>query len=206
MRLMNKSLTAFTELHKALIVDLMQLATSHYSEVRARAQDTLFNCFRSFPYSYSLIIPDLLRNLKKDENLNHEQFKGTLFVILGRKGSSLLTARDWSTLNELWPALVNAQHSEKPSIIRLLDVEITGYVRKYFDTLTLTVDIPKNCIEVAKKVWTENKSLPKPAFNYPSDEEISNALKIAKARNEANTNYYNDLIDKLVRLMERGNL
>lgn len=206
MRLMNKSMTRFTELHKQLMKDLMLLATSHYSEVRCQAQETLFNCFRSFPFSYRLTLPDLVKNLGKDEDSNHEQFKGSLYLLLGRRNSSLLTARDWSTLNILWPALVNAKHSEKPSIIRLLDFEITGFVRKYFDTLALSVDIPDSCVAVAKTVWTRNKSNPKPAFDCPSNEEIQKALQIAKKRNDTNIDLYKDLVEKLVSLMESTNL
>ncbi|CAG2182085.1 unnamed protein product, partial [Oppiella nova] len=183
----------------------MQLATSHYSEVRCQSQDTLFNCFRSFPYSYRLCLPDLLANIAKEQPENHEQFKGSLYVILGRRGSSLLTSHDWSTLNALWPALVDAKHSEKPSIIRLLDLEITGYVRKYFDTLALSVDIPDQCVAAAKRVWTDNKSLPKPAFDCPTDTEIRNALIIAQKRNQTNTDLYTDLIEKLVSLMNGSN-
>ena len=206
MRLMNKSMTRFTELHQLLMKDLMLLATSHYSEVRCQAQDTLFNCFRTFPFSYRLTLPDLVKNLCKDSDSNHEQFKGSLYVIIGRRGSSLLTARDWSTLNLLWPALVNAKHSEKPSIIRLLDVEITGYVRKYFDTLALNIVIPDSCVSVARTVWTQNKSNPKPAFDCPTDTEINTALKLAQKRNDTNIDLYKDLVEKLVSLMESTEL
>ena len=199
-------MTRFTELHQSLMKDLISLATSHYSEVRGQAQDTLFNCFRSFPYSYRVTLPDVLNLLKKESDSSHEQFKGALYVVLGHKGSSLLTARDWSTLNVLWPALVDAKHSEKPSIIRLIDFEITGHVRKAFDTLSLSVDIPKSCVEVAKTVWTLNKSQPKPAFSYPTDHEIEKALQMAHKRNETNIDLYKDLVEKLVALMDGSKL
>lgn len=199
-------MTRFTELHQSLMKDLILLATSHYSEVRCQAQETLFNCFRSFPYSYRVTLPDVLSILNKENDTSHEQFKGALYVVLGHKGSSLLTARDWSTLNVLWPALVNAKHSEKPSIIRLIDIEITGHVRKTFDTLALNVDIPNSCVEVAKTVWTLNKSQPKPAYGCPTDQEIETALRIAQKRNETNVDLYKDMVEKLVALMDGTNL
>ncbi|CAG2121857.1 unnamed protein product, partial [Medioppia subpectinata] len=84
-------------------------------------------------------------------------------------------------------------------------LDITGYVRKFFDTLALRVDIPDSCTAIARQVWTVNTSLPKPAFKCPTDEEIQNALTIAQKRNQTNVDLYNNLVEKLVSLMNGSN-
>ncbi|XP_054158581.1 proteasome activator complex subunit 4B-like [Oppia nitens] len=213
MRVTYKSLTKFTELHQQLMSDLVQLATSHYSEVRCQAQETLFTCFRSFQRSYRLPLPKLLANLSPAadgssgvDDDNHEQFKGTLYVILGRKGNSLLTAADWSTLRAVWPALVNARHSEKPSIIRLLDLEITGHLRKYFDTLSMSTTVSDQCVEQARKVWSDDDCSPRPAGQCPTDTEIASARQLAANRHRDNLKQYHELVDQLVTSMNTSDL
>ncbi len=56
---------------------------------------------------------------------------------------------------ELWPALVNAKHSEKPSIAKLTDAIIDSLAR-YIDTFSLTLNIPDHLVEAVKKCWTFN--------------------------------------------------
>lgn len=203
---MNKPLTGFTELHRDIMFDLMNLSTSHYSQVRARSQEAINACFQYFPYSYRVILPIVLKNLNKQETMVHEQFKGTLFTLIGQKKKSLLTVRDWGTLKELWPALVNAPPSEKQSIINLIDNNIVNHVKKYFGTITFGTDIPNECAELAKSVWNQNKSVPLPSVPYPSDDEIRNSIEKAKQRNQKNFNHYYDLIERIVYLVEHGDL
>lgn len=45
-------------------------------QVRSKAQNILNQLFQYFPYSYKLILPDLVTYLKVDPTENHEQFKG----------------------------------------------------------------------------------------------------------------------------------
>ena len=48
-------------------------------------------------------------------------FKGTLYVVLGSGKRCLATKRSWMVIGQLWPAIVQAQQSEKPSILRVVD-------------------------------------------------------------------------------------
>lgn len=203
---MNKSITAFTEHHRDIMFDLTMLATSHYSEVRGKAQDAINYFFRFFPYCYRAILPNILDLLKKDNKVTHEQFKGALYLCLGKKGRSLLIAHDWSTLTQLWPALVNAQHSEKPSIIKLIDHDITGSVRKNFDTFMIKFTVPQETLDKVKLMFYENQSLPKPSYEFPTAEELSLSVQRANERNDRNLSSYNNLILGLVDSINSGDL
>ncbi len=52
-------------------------------------------------------------------NIFHHQ--GALHVVMGQNRRSLMTKRSWDIIMKVWPAVVQAQHSEKPSILRLID-------------------------------------------------------------------------------------
>jgi hypothetical protein len=56
----------------------------------------------------------------------------------------------------LWPALVNAKHSEKPSISKLTDAIIDSTAR-YIDTFSLTLNIPDHLVNGVVKCWTFNQ-------------------------------------------------
>ena len=47
----------FTEHHRQIYHDILDLATNHYSEVRVRGQDLLSRCFRYFSYSFKIVLP-----------------------------------------------------------------------------------------------------------------------------------------------------
>jgi proteasome activator subunit 4 len=194
----------FTKFHEIIMRDLLLLSTSHYDGVRILAQNELFDFFSHFPNSHRLILPDILRHLNKAQNSNDEQLEGSLFLITdvyGTKKFSLLTNSDWISMSQLWPALVNSKPSEKQTIVDLLK-HILYQVQSRFFTLTLSLNIPDICVDYAKKIWTENKSLPKPAFECPSDQKISEALEKAETRNQMNLNSYNEIVENLVLLIE----
>lgn len=44
-------------------------------QVRSRAQMKLFTALDQFSYSYTVLIPHLLKHLQQDSNQFHEQFK-----------------------------------------------------------------------------------------------------------------------------------
>ncbi len=41
--------------------------------------------------------------------------------MLGQQKRSLMTKRSWEIIAEVWPKIVTAQHSEKPSVLKLID-------------------------------------------------------------------------------------
>src|SRR5687767_14126307 len=99
-----------------------------------------------------LVLPTVLNAIHKDSNSTHEEFKGALHVLLGKKGRCILTVSDWETLESVWIAVVNARHSEKPSIIKLLSC-LSDCVQKYFETIWVTHRVPDNVKQLALKAW-----------------------------------------------------
>ncbi|XP_047484565.1 proteasome activator complex subunit 4-like isoform X1 [Penaeus chinensis] len=203
-RMLENSTLHFTATHKAIMSNLLHLSTSHYSEVRSKAQNILNQLFQYFPYSYKLILPDLVTYLKVDPTENHEQFKGSLYLLLGRQSKPLVVRRDWESLNMMWPALIATKHSEKPSIIRLFNalsdavyyhMELFAVYHHISDSLVKTAE---NVLETHSGRGAENKVVPEAA--------VAKACQDLVQRGESNHQRYTELVSKLVTLLETGNL
>lgn len=198
----NLATSAFTQLHKELTADLLRLSMSHYSEVRQKAQENLNTCFRFHPYAYRLVVPALLKAIEKDSPSSHEEFKGALYVLLGKKGRSVLTVSDWETLNTVWLAVVNAKHSEKPSVIKLLN-DLSDCVQKYFETIWIEHRVPENVKQLALQAWSCGVT---PALPCPSAAEIENGNAFSKKVNDQNLACYQQMVHDLAKVIEDGNL
>lgn len=48
----------------------------------------------------------------------HARHKGALFIMLGPRPGPLVAKQDWDVVRTLWPAILKAPLSEKPSILR----------------------------------------------------------------------------------------
>lgn len=203
MRLLDQNKGYFTEHHASLMRDLLKLSISHYSEVRSRAQHVLYMCIRSFHHSYNVIIPELLELLQIDPTVYHEEFKGALYIILGHKQASLLTVRNWDLIRQLWPALVAAKYSEKPSIIKLLD-QTSSTIQKYLETAHLKSTVPSKLLEMSKGLWCCNH-VP-PSSPQLSDAMLLKAETNLQQRNADNERNYYLLVDSIVNLINDGNL
>lgn len=68
------TLSVITPTMCTILKDLVQLATSQYSEVRSRAQAVLSYLHRQSPKAHQIILEDLLKGLQSDAS--HEQLKG----------------------------------------------------------------------------------------------------------------------------------
>lgn len=66
---------ALTETHKRIIFELFTLAVGRYADVRSKAQASLFSAFKTFPYSYTLIMPRFIDILRKDTEEHHDAYK-----------------------------------------------------------------------------------------------------------------------------------
>lgn len=70
-----KALAFLTNTHKMIMLNLLELSCSHYSEVRTKAQTVLHQGLNYFSYSYTVLIPQLVQNLQMDTLEHHERFK-----------------------------------------------------------------------------------------------------------------------------------
>ncbi|XP_049827617.1 proteasome activator complex subunit 4-like [Schistocerca gregaria] len=200
--LQERSTVCLTETHSLIMLSLLTLSTSHYSEVRSRAQQTLFTALDTFSYSYLVLVPKLLEYLKEDSKEHHDQFKGALYVLLGPKQNPLVTRHDWTMLNSLWPAIVLAKPSEKASVINLLD-NLVETVHKHFPTITINLEIPDTCLASARKLWN---SSPLPSVDPISDTEVELGLQKLHENSKYNLEQYLSLLNALMDALEQGNL
>ena len=73
--------------------------------------------------------------------------QGALYILLGTNKSCIATKRSWAVMSQVWPALIQAQHSEKPSILALVDSIINKTVKNSETTaIKLLVRKLGNCL------------------------------------------------------------
>ena len=66
--------------------------------------------------------------------------QGALYLMLGQDKRSLVTKRSWEIMQQTWPVMVQAQHSEKPSVLRLIDAVIEK-LHKNVETAELAIKV-----------------------------------------------------------------
>lgn len=203
MRVLYRYQVWFTSLHRDLLMDLFKLSTNHYSEVRMQAQEVLGKSIQCYPRSYHFIVDDIVHLITSSNDITHEQFKGALYVVLGKKQRTFLTAGDWDLLSRLWPALVAARHSEKPSIIWLLD-NISESLQKYLNTTQIQLKVPASSLDVARSTW--NGSDPQPKAPCPTEQEAAGSIAAEENLNKRRLELYETLVHSLVGLLEGGAL
>ena len=212
-RVLENSNKNFTESHRMIYDDLMLLATNHYSEVRVKGQDILGKAVKHFSHSYQLLIPTLLQLLKKTEDVSHEQFKGALYVILGVKGKSILTKHNWEVFSELCPAVIEASHSEKPSIIKVFTALVDNLVHS-LDTITISISfsLHDNVIRQSLCLWDnledENglKTSISPLKDKPTEQEMTDGKKMLEENNQRTEDLFTDVVQSLCTKLESGKL
>lgn len=202
-RVLEGAVCDLTHTHRRIMENLLKLSTSQYSQVRSKAQGTLNSVFQYFPYSYKLVLPELVEYLKKDPIENHDQFKGALYLLLGYKNKSLMVRRDWTSLNMVWPTLLAAKHSEKPSIIRLLNA-LSNAVYFYMELFAIHHIITQGSVEAAKAVLGSQS----PAVNDADvkEETITSACSRLHQKGQDNKDQYNLLVSNIVKLIDGGTL
>lgn len=187
----------FTEAHKSIMFDIFRLATSQYSIVRAVAQSKLFNMFSSYAFAYRCILDELSTYLALDPNTDHERFKGALYILIGQRRTKLIVRNDWLVVEKLWLALLNSNLSEKPSVVKLVD-RISCSIAEEFLTLTIEMEIPDRCIELAKDLLTDKKSV--------TNEEIDDGRSKLIQQSEFNVKRYFRIIEKILEIAHKSSI
>lgn len=182
--------------HQLVIKDMLTLSTSHYSAVRSLAQMKLANMMSNFPFSFKIIIDDLVNYLKLDSNENHEAFKGALFVLGASRRSRLIVKHSWECVEQLWIALLQSKMSEKPSVIKLLDL-LSDVIQNEFPTLTTQIVISDKCVELAMEIDS--------SINITPQDIEAGKLKLQKL-GESNVATYNRIILKIIEIVQNKQL
>ena len=188
-RLVDNTHQPLTATSLGLLRLLVTLGTSHYSKVRVQAQTVLAKALKGIPYAYNAILEQVLPLIQANPEVVHEQMKGALYIILQNQ---LLVKHSWTLQARLWPALVTAPHSEKPSITALVK-SVASYIHSV-DTWTVTWP------EVAEEVREMARSL-----GGRVEEEEAEAAKVEiSKKGEENLENYHKLVSLLCDLVEEG--
>ncbi|KAL8607379.1 hypothetical protein ACOMHN_024404 [Nucella lapillus] len=204
MRMLSAFPRVVTTVHMDLFSDLLDLSVSRYREVRKRAQNVLHHCFNFFHYTYFKVIPPLITHLKNPQVEEHT-FKGALHLILGSGNKrTLAIRRSWDTLAQLWPAVAQAQHFEKPAILRIVDDIITKVVKTQ-ETIAISIEVSSECLDRSSKML-ENTSGPRWTGLPLTDQQLAHSLQVEQERNANNLRLYHQAVEELTELVESGKL
>lgn len=198
-RLIERSSFYVTEKYINVANDLFRLCTSHYSQVRKDAQSILNKFFNAFPYTYMFMLKDILALLENNPTVSHEQFKGALYILIGSgKSRSLLTRHDWDTLIQIWPKLIQAQHSEKPSIVRLID-SMMNLVVDNLQSFQIKFTFSESALNIAQNLSHSSN-------HTVDDQKLKEIAEKEQCENRTREKQYYDLIKMLVNLSNDTNL
>uniref|UniRef100_A0A1I7RNY6 Proteasome activator complex subunit 4 n=1 Tax=Bursaphelenchus xylophilus TaxID=6326 RepID=A0A1I7RNY6_BURXY len=185
---------------------LIRLSTSTYSAVRIQAQRVLDSCFNTWARSYKFVLDDILYYIQNGAQLTHEQFKGALYILYTGKSRSIALRQDWISLLKIWPCLVKAQFSEKPSIVALLD-SIHDMFMNNFASFEIYFTFPDNVLEHARNLLVNYDGCihppDYPGFNYMTEAE---SKQLEAQRNAENVKIYYELCSQLVQLANDSTL
>ena len=100
-----------------VIKDVYELSVSQYSKVRSYAQLVLSKILNSGDIQTEETILALLEKSLKP-GVSHHEFKGALYILSNTEFLRLF--HSWKNVSTLYPALVQAQHSDKETVVEQL--------------------------------------------------------------------------------------
>ncbi|KAF9405402.1 hypothetical protein HW555_013842 [Spodoptera exigua] len=181
---------------------LAELSINTYSSVRILAQIRLYWMLSHYPYSYRALVPKLAEILAKGGEGDewHARHKGVLFMMLGPRSGPLVAKQDWDVVRTLWPAILNAPLSEKPSMVRL-EQAFSDSLHRHFPTVNTRLTISNTAVDAAAVLITNEER---------SDPQFTKILNESIAREAANSDrtekIYNELIVELMKVVETPNI
>jgi len=149
-----KNLLVLECLSDRILEDIFSLCVHQYSEVRILAQEVFHKIIgRIGRPCHKLILPKLLRCLQKSPQVTEDMLKGTLYLVNSEK---FMFFYSWESAAKLWPALINAMHSDKQSVddlLRDIGIKMNRYYQE-FGLYTLPLSDPEQpsfLLETVKK-------------------------------------------------------
>lgn len=188
---------AFTESHRTIMFNLLRLGTSHYSTIRAVSQAKLFSMIHTYSFSYKCILDEIVRYIGLDSNENHESFKGILYVIGGTRKGRMVVRNNWTTVQKIWLALLKTNLSEKPSVVRLGDM-ILEAIHNEFPTVSIELEIPDKCVELALTVAVNN--------DVVTAADIETGLQRLQQSNARNLRTYHEILNSILEITHNRSL
>ncbi|CAI5451722.1 unnamed protein product [Caenorhabditis angaria] len=199
----------FNEQHQRIYETLLKVATSTYSENRAKAQSILLAKIRQHPYSYKRILDGILRFLDPENEVTHEQLKGALYLLIDGKKQAIIIRMEFEQQAKIWPALVRVQHSEKPTIIALLENAQNLIVDNY-ESYRLKYEWVDGQRETAKRLlMAADECSPLHDANIlkmPTKEQIDKYENLLEEKFEYSLASYHNLIKRIYELACDPNL
>ncbi|ELU04407.1 hypothetical protein CAPTEDRAFT_189383 [Capitella teleta] len=192
----------FTRFHQDLFDDMFRLSYSHYSSIRKTAQQILGDGFCLYPATLDFFHERILSYLKDDPSVEHHQHKASLFFLVRMNPfGNRMKCGIWEYMKLTWSALVQSKHSEKPSILKLLESVQEGV--RLQETPFLSLRCSPALIESGRAFWAKGSSV---AVNAPTESELkqgetAEVQRIAKAKQD-----FLSLVETLLNLVEGGSL
>ncbi|CAF3727711.1 unnamed protein product [Rotaria sp. Silwood1] len=141
-----------------------------------------------FFLSYQIILDRIIELLTKSDEVDHDEIKGCLYILLGNETIFLPTKHSWRVLEKLWPPIAYTKHAIKLSTQNLINC-IMEKIYKRFNTVAIVENTNEISKQVAINLW---RSLEKHEF------ELYNPIH--EERIEGNIRSYNNLMEKLTSL------
>ncbi|CAF4197699.1 unnamed protein product [Rotaria sp. Silwood2] len=157
-------------------------------EVRRQAQSYLFTMLSRFFFSFQIILDRVIELLNKSDEVDHDQIKGCLYILLGNDSIFLPTKHSWILLEKLWPSIASTKHARKLSTQNLINC-IMEKIYKRFNTVAIIENMKEISRQAAVNLWC---SLDK--------HELELYNRIHEERIEENICSYNNLMEKLTSL------
>ncbi len=124
---------------------------------RATAQTLLMKILtRVVPYSQDVVVPKIAACLRDSPENSHQKFKGALYMMCLETYGFFYS---WKYANILMPAIVEAQHSDKQSIVDLLKEYSIRCNKTYTDYNLYTLPVRRPVIpdEFLKSIGKDGK-------------------------------------------------
>ncbi|CAF3616295.1 unnamed protein product [Rotaria sordida] len=140
------------DIDKQIILKLFELSINRYSEVRCAAQTELFKVLKYYQFSFQVIIDRIAELFNTQDEVDHDQIKGCLYILLGDDSFFLPTKYSWAMKEKLWPSIVRMAHANKISIQNLID-DIHEKICDEFVTQVIIQNTNEISIHAAIGLW-----------------------------------------------------